>query len=152
MPRTKNVAHYPREYWDIIEKVATEGKTMRIPCDSRTDALKLRGHFYAFVGAMRAHAEKGETEHKRLEGLKGSALQMGEELRRTLDLATASSRVLVQVEDQSLAFINRDDSWQAKMARRVTMEDGSPSSTLEMDAAASQARLMAKLGLTEEGK
>lgn len=127
MPRTKRLNHYPPKYFDIVEGAALGDTPLEVELPSRTDAVRLRGHFYAFVGSLRAQALEEEAG-----GLAPSRVQ---------ELAALSHQVLVQVVNQpdgraKLVFTGRERSWQAqaiaglKPATSPAQDEPKPSAAL----------------------
>lgn len=138
MPRSHSLSHYPSRYGEIIREVAVAGKRAEVPCDGQPTAAKLRGHFYAYVGALRREAR----------GIKTAAPTAGEA--DILELSAQSAMVLVTIEILSdgrvgLVFQNRENSWQAKALEKVVLKDSmsKPTATTLDDGAARLAALQA---------
>jgi hypothetical protein len=93
MPSIRHPLHYPAEYFKLIELAAIKGQTTTVPCSSPKHALKLRGHFYAFVGALK----RGGDEYKEQYGW--------------------SQQTMCYLQDSTLHFIPREKSWQAETIR-----------------------------------
>lgn len=121
MARTKNPSHYPTEYARIARQVGIEGKSWEAVVPDRHTGNRLRGHWYAYIGAVRTAAKK--------------ALQMPAELHSAEDLeyivlARAIDRVWCGLEaigstgEFKLSFQNRDQSWQAQLLRKATVTQG----------------------------
>lgn len=101
MPTIRHPQHYPREYFQIVERVTIGGQSVVVPCETPEKARKLRGHFYAFVGALKRH----QTEFA--------------------DAFTQSQRTMVSLEGSNLRFQSRDNAWQAKtVAAALAAEPG----------------------------
>lgn len=142
MPRSKAIHHYPKQYGDIIEGCAIRAEKLTIPATSRMEAMKLRGHFYAYVGALR------RTSREILDKARARALTEGEE--EIIERAKQSEMVLVMIdEDQAgvrVAFCNREESWQAKMlARGVLTAGDAPAQPIGAVAAEKEEGMLARL-------
>ncbi len=102
MPSIRHPQHYPREYYEILRRVVLAGEQVVVPCESPAKARKLRGHFYAFIGALKRH----QTEFP--------------------DDFAASQRTMVSLENSSLRFQCRDNSWQAQTVAAALAGTASP--------------------------
>lgn len=135
MPRSKSLAHYPSRYREYIEKVAVQGAVVRIPCDPLTDdlgrtiparmvAAKLRGHFYAYLGALRREARAASS--KRQENQTHGDLDI-------IEASAQSHMVVVTIEEAEgrvyVLMANRETSWQAKALAQATITEGSSKPT-----------------------
>ena len=123
MPRSKAIHHYPRQYGEIVEGCALRGERLTIATATRLEAAKLRGHFYAYVGALRRTALEIELRAGE------RRLTAGEE--EIINRARQSEMVLVMVQDlpdgtAEIAFCNREESWQARMLARGQLTTVSP--------------------------
>ena len=141
MPRTKSLQHYPDRYQEIIRECGLEGKRIDVPMDSPQQAASLRGHWYAFIGSLKAHVGAFQRDA----ASKGRMLSGGEvDLQQ---LAGLASTVMVQIVDRDgailLTFQSREHSWQAKALAGATVTQGeaAPSAPGTIDATAQ--RLMA---------
>lgn len=138
MPRTKSLQHYPDRYQEIIRECGLEGKQVTLNCESRLQALKLRGHWYAFVGSLKAHVAGLRQEAAR------RVLTTGEKELETL--CNLAPTVMVQVTEGpnyiQLAYQSREHSWQAKLlaTATVTQAEAAPTVPAKLDETA--ARLM----------
>lgn len=61
MPRSKNIAHYPQQFFDIIT-VAEKGETVEVNFETVKKAELLRFKFYAFTRALREAGHELDTE------------------------------------------------------------------------------------------
>lgn len=118
MPRSKALSHYPAKYGEIVEAAAVRGEETVVPLADAQHALKLRGHFYAYVGALRREARALKARS----GLFSSGEQ------ETLERAAQSEMVLVQVEvlpsgHAQVVFCNREASWQAQALAAATTRE-----------------------------
>lgn len=115
MPSIRHPLHYPQEYFQLIERAAIQGLSTVVPCESPEAARKLRGHFYAFVGALkRAQAEYPEQ-------------------------FAWSQRTMCYLQGSTLEFMSRDRSWQAlavKAGLEAAPEAQQPSTALPAGIAA----------------
>lgn len=109
MPRTNDPGKYPQAYHKLLQDVALEGKTIRVPAvgampddesmPGMQRALKLRAHFYAFIGSLkRARATSQENG-------------------RWNELADYANRTMVYLDKKAVAlmFVPRENSWQQKL-------------------------------------
>ena len=115
MPRSKSLSHYPTRYAEIVQDCAVRGKRIEVPVETTLHATKLRGHFYAFVGAVKRDARLLDTR-----GPPWAAHELG-----IKELAAQTSMVLVSIEECLCVFENRERSWQAQAllgARVVDVE------------------------------
>jgi len=115
MARTKSLTHYPTRYLEIVRECAIEGKITRVTLPDIKRGLSLRGHWYAFVGALKAEAARIKREASVL-------ITAGEEDIR--QVATLAPRVMVQLEASedgqcSVIWQSRDHSWQAQALREA---------------------------------
>lgn len=95
MPSIRHPLHYPPEYFTLIERAAVSAITTKVPCESPAAARKLRGHFYAFVGALK----RAQAEYP--------------------DAFAWSQRTMCYLDGSELAFMPRDQSWQAVTVREA---------------------------------
>jgi hypothetical protein len=124
MPRTKSLQHYPDRYQEIIRECGLEGKQIEVLLDDYKQALKLRGHWYAFIGSLKAEVnriQKGDQP-----------LTPGEE--DLIQLASLSATVMVTISTGpliSLTFQSREHSWQAQALAGATVRtaEGKPTAT-----------------------
>lgn len=105
MPRIRKPEAYPEQYHDLVRQVGLQGVTIRVPqegpmpdSDNYTGEqrlLKLRQHFYAFIGALK----RPDADPKWSE------------------LATAAAQTVVYYDKKQVAlvFSNRADAWQGKL-------------------------------------
>ena len=108
MPRIKPLNHFPDRYAEIIRQAALEGKQTIVPVDSIKQGRQLRGHFYAYLGALKAAAAEAALQNR--------PLTAGEvEIEHLSRLAPT---VMAYLEDTgrmvTLTFQSREHSWQAK--------------------------------------
>lgn len=119
MAKAKDLQQYPEEYQKIIEQVGVEGKTIMIPFDNGTQAASMRGHFYAFIGALKDHYTKWEPRTK-TERLTDGTLEL-------MDRYKQSRMVYLTIEKLDgkphLVFQNREKSWQAQKVRQAIIID-----------------------------
>lgn len=141
MPRSNDPGHYPQAYQDYLYRVAVEGKTIRVPAiGSMPDdeampgmqrALKLRAHFYAFLGSLK-RAAKVDPKWE--------------------EMANYANRTMLFLDKKNVAlmFIPREQSWQQKLLE-TGGEVGASAVALVPDSAAaeSEARVAAMLKLED---
>jgi hypothetical protein len=113
MPHSRKVSHYPDEYADILRQAVASTGTTTMDFDTRLEAIKLRGHFYAYIGALR-------REERRI----AASNEITSQDRDLLDLARLADKLLIQVVQKpggtaTLEFMARDRSWQAEKAREA---------------------------------
>ena len=113
MPKVKDIRHFPPEFLDYTEKAGVGGEKMVVPIPDSKTGWKLRGAYYAFIGALRRQAYLYEV-----------AGDDSLEARKIMDLAKVSFRVMVylepQVKDQpngpwTCTWQNRENSWQEQL-------------------------------------
>jgi hypothetical protein len=73
MPRSKNLAHFPTRYLELISEVAIENKSIEVPCESASQCASFKGHWYSFIGALKAEASAAATglHERKVEGQRG---------------------------------------------------------------------------------
>src|SRR5690242_10696850 len=108
MPRTVDPDNYPLEYREMVEKAALSGKVFRIPGSGPMPdekgytglqrLVKLRQHFYAFIGAVK------RSEDEKWKDVKAWASQ---------------TMVVTDKNEVCLYISNRDKAWQAEMFREA---------------------------------
>lgn len=128
MPRTKSIQHYPDRYQEIIRECGLEGKQIEVPVTDARQAASLRGHWYAFIGALKAEAGRVQRDA----AARGRVLTAGEQ--DIIHLAGLSASVMVNIlagPPVTVVFQSREHSWQAKALRGATVIEttGSPSAS-----------------------
>lgn len=108
MSRFRSIAAYPQQYKWLVEQAATTGKEYALSFENALLATKFRGHFYAFIGALKRAAAAGREAKVR-----SHADQ------EAIDLEPLAAQVMVQVRPlpggrAECVFTNREHSWQAK--------------------------------------
>lgn len=93
MARSKNYLTYPEPFHDFIRVAVAQ--EVRIPCETETEASKLRGTLYGFFGALEASSKKADTP---------------EDIR---DLRRMSTKIKLVVEGKELVGYPRDMDPQA---------------------------------------
>jgi hypothetical protein len=123
MPRIKSLNHYPDRYQEIIRECAIEGKQVILEPMPTTRALSLRGHWYAFVGALKAEARSRKARNA-----------LGDD--DIIHLNELQATVMVQIENVGgglarVTFQSREHSWQAAALRAATIvtTDSRPTAT-----------------------
>lgn len=115
MGRSRDLQHYPPEYLDICEAVGIRAEIKMIPFENPQEANSLRGHFYAFLGALKDRAVASERKQKE------TRLSEGE--MDLLEKYKFSRLVQVTIEridgKPTVVFQNRENSWQAQAMRRA---------------------------------
>lgn len=111
MARSQSVTHYPEEYRTIIRRAVLGEQAMFLRTDDRMQAVKMRGHLYAFVGALK----------KAKVVLAALPRALTAEEKDIAECAKLAERLLIQLVDMpdgrtGLSLGNRKDSWQAKLA------------------------------------
>lgn len=106
MPSVRSPLHYPREYFELVRLAAVEGRVTTVPCATKEEALKLRGHFYAFLGALKRAASAATPSY-------------------TEEFAWGQ-RTMCYLDGETLSFMPRDEAWQAKRIRAALSETTGP--------------------------
>lgn len=120
MPRTTKPENYPAEYTQIVMDCGILGKSFRLPAVGPMPAdsarglsglqrlLKLRGHFYSFIGAV-----KRSTDPK------------------WAQTAAAAGQTVASInkEECALYFGNREQSWQAQAFKTIGEVKAAPGIT-----------------------
>jgi len=111
MPRARHVSTYPAEYTQFLREVAAGNTIIDIPFPSALIAVRWRGQFYAFLGAVRREGEAGREPWPAL--------------------AAASWRIMARVihgpdGSASIRIEHRDRSWQAEAARTAVRTPVTP--------------------------
>lgn len=102
MPKSRSIANYPSEYFDIAQRVAA-GQTVRLPVTSRAQAHAVRLDYYGFRRAL-----KDATEWD----LNGTAAQ-DNTIRRMIEM------VRIQITNTEVTFLHPDQSPFASLAREA---------------------------------
>ena len=97
MPSVRSPLHYPKEYFELIRLAAVENKVTTVPCEDKATALKLRGHFYAFLGALKRAANANPPTY--------------------VEEYAWGQRTMCYFDGAVLSFMPRDNAWQAKLVR-----------------------------------
>ena len=147
MPRSKSLSHYPSRYGEIIEGCAVRGETVTVPLESTVAGIKLRGPFYAYLGALRRGASLAQA--------RTSAPSRGEA--EIIERAAQSERVIVTLRDDDgkpvIVFQNRDEAWQAKALAAATVTKGvEPSNADALDEGAARLLRLQSEGAGGKGK
>lgn len=131
MPRSSDPGQYPQAYCDYLREVALNGKTMRVPrvgalpddedLTGQQRALKLRGHFYAFIGALKREAKANPD---------GPWAELANYAKRTM--------VYYNKGECALYFVPREQSWQQKLLDDL----GGPAGEAQPSAKASERSLV----------
>lgn len=123
MPRSKSLSHYPSRYAEILRECALDNKQIRIPCVDSTQAVKFKGHWYSFVGAVKTAERQVHLAITRQPLPTLSDHQQG-----ILDLAMWQQRVMLTIEGDPPVVIlqNRDHSWQARLVATAEVREGKP--------------------------
>jgi hypothetical protein len=111
------LSHYPSRYSEIIRECGEEGKRVTASFPSAEKALSLRGHYYAFLGALKREADALERAGGLL-SLEDAAI---------VDLAKVQPRVMLTVRTTGdgttyVIWENREQSWQAQALAAATVE------------------------------
>jgi len=134
MPRSKSLAHYPTRYMELIGEVAVENKSIEIDCESMTQCASFRGHWYSFIGALRAEAKAVRYAISR-----AATPVPDDQQTEILNMEAQAQRVMLTIlaDPPRVLLQNRDNSWQAKLiaSARVTAGPVNPLTTKTDDIA-----------------
>jgi len=134
MPRNKSISHYPARYPEIVRECALAGQEVRLAVADRKQALSLRGHWFSFVGSIKAEGQRVTRQLALLPtGLPSTAQQ------EILDLVAYQPMVMLTIEEREgqvfVVWQNREQSWQARLLATATVTAGKPTAmTAEQDA------------------
>lgn len=107
MTRSIHPDRYPREFIEIVEGCAIREESWRVPYDTPRDAVRARGKFYAWMGAMtRLRREAAGRTPTPAEA-------------EWLDILKLAERVVVWIHGSELEFMNRSQSPEAKAIRNA---------------------------------
>jgi hypothetical protein len=137
MPRVTYPESYPVKYHDILQKCGEAGAVIRLPSSGEFPPdenfsglerlLKLRGHFYAFIGAVKRSPDPKWAEMK---------------------IWASQTTIYLDKKAVCLVFSNRDASWQSKAfetAGEVTAGATEAENALVSDIDLSLARTLAAI-------
>lgn len=150
MPRTKSLAHYPSRYAEIIRECGVGGKTIRVTLPTHGRALSMRGHWYAYIGALK-------SEVARIKKSQVGIPSAGEQ--DIMELLAQSPMVMLQVEahpdgSADVVWQNRENSWQAQALAKaqITTSDSQPTSTSLDDIASRLMRVQQEMENDDDSK
>ena len=112
MARTRPFAAYPPSYSAAVRKVVQKGKTLMLPFEDRSKAMRWRGQFYAFLNAVKLGAEEPAASDTMKE-LRALAVQV------MLSVEEVGGKVNIRIQ-------HRDRSWQADIMRNAVELDEGP--------------------------
>jgi hypothetical protein len=125
MPSSKNLQHYPARYSEIVRECALQAKRVVVELPDAKKAMSLRGHWYAYIGALKAEAMR------RKRGAPASIMEDD-----ICELAAQAEMTMVTVEQMTggrcrVIWQNRENSWQALAVATaiVTGGDSRPTAT-----------------------
>lgn len=131
MARSRAIEHYPAEYLRLVERVGEELESVEMKLPDRIAAMKVRGHFYAFVGALRkakSDAVEARVKRAREEASLGKALTLENPNSETyIRLADVVDKVMITITKEGLLFQRRENSWQAQLLRQALEASGTHS-------------------------
>lgn len=147
MSRSKSISHYPARYQEIVEECAMHNKEIRVACETIQQANSFKGHWFSFIGALRAEEKRVKAEIARAQ------LPLPTDHQTTvLNLGAWSQRVMLTLINSppTVVFQNREHSWQAQIVAKAIVTEGKP---VELPHAVTEAagRLMAmQAAITKE--
>ena len=118
MPRSKNLQHYPARYAEIIRETAVEGKVVELLLPDVHRANSLRGHWYAYIGALKAEAAR-----RRL----AARGQLVDDDICELEVQAPMTMIWVEAQPDGrvrVVWQNREKSWQALAVAGATVTGG----------------------------
>jgi hypothetical protein len=144
MPRTRDLSTYPTAYWSIIEDAAMRARTTRVPARDLSMARSIRGHWYAFIGSLKAERTRIRLEMGR------AKREATDYEARVLETTENTARVCLRItgtpgEDLAVEFGPRENDWIHQALSHATVVDSTERSPTISDAEASLARLQSKL-------
>lgn len=122
MARSRSIGYYPAEFLTATEDIMLKGQKILITMADKASAEKLRGQFYAFVGAGHRAQQDIETRKLNQEQEKkkfGHAItELTEEQKRNAHLGHLAAKILITVKEEAngtvlMTWQKRDESWQA---------------------------------------
>lgn len=154
MPRAKNWTQYPPQYLELIEHIGEGVKSSTIELESTEQALKLRGQYYAFTGALRRARKEFEALQLRRAGElaeHGKAwTPIHPELKRAAELSVAADAVQCNLRGNFLTFMHKSLTWQSscleKAIEGAVEKAGAKANILNDAAEAAAKRMLEKLG------
>lgn len=153
MSRTKDVKKYPKQYLDIVDKVAA-GQQAKLVLADEKQARKLRGQWYAFVQAMQKAQTKLEqtrlTRAREEKQLGKPITELDQELVVLEPRIVALSRIVCFQEGPLVRWSPTTETWQAKaMETGLKFEETKAGEKLQDAAAESEARMQKLLEETQ---
>ncbi len=143
MPRAKNLQHYPARYAEILRDCALRGVVVEVALPTLAKGNSLRGHWYAYIGALKAEAARRAS---------ASAVPTVGDL-DIIELNAQAPMTMIQVVAQAdgsckVVWQNREKSWQALAVgtATVTSGDSRPTATGPEDAAQRLLRIQQEMG------
>jgi len=136
MPRTKNLSHYPARYSELLRECGTLGQRAEVLFDDQRRANSLRGHWFAFIGAL-----KHEARNILRDLPPGKMPSPGEDDILMLTKLAPTVMVTVEARDSGFAVVwqNRERSWQAMALREAIVTTPAPlETTKQLDDIASR--------------
>ncbi len=157
MPRARNARKFPREYYDYVRQVAEESKQVDFGI-TEGEARRLRGSFYAFVGALRRQEQKYkdavQENYLRVAGGQ-KPLPIDPELEHDAEVSRLSDKVSVEVGQFGMRLIHIEDTELARLlSKGFTSAPRPMPERVKADAKMSSDLLLEKLaslGVTLEG-
>jgi hypothetical protein len=160
MPRSKEIRKYPQEYTEIVQAVGERQQLIELPIADQATQKRLRGQWYGFVYALRRAQTRWKEQQVKIQREKdqlGKTLTMeDEELRHYANMALLCDKVVIELTPTHIRWVPLQNTWgsqmlREKLAANPPKETAAPANLLE-DAAASQARVLAALGMTPDAQ
>lgn len=139
MPRAKSLSHYPARYGELVEACAVRSEQIDVKVDSLEQARSLRGHYYAYKGALMRTAQEITARRNAAGGIFPLTKGEADIVEKAKQAETVIVTILAIDGQSILRFENRENSWQAKaLAGATSVDSGGKPTSGELDAIAAR--------------